>query len=168
MDNGCSTYLWQGIPRLQPGRSAKCLPRERGEISAGPQRKGKSEPKEQLARLPSHVASLTRSPRTISVRSGDGSLFILRPRRFDNAKEFRKAFQVVAANGFVWFRCCGVHFCRRKSCLPQKGGILDMRSLVPGFHCRGWVRDECLFALFGSCKDFSQSWPKTSCLNREM
>jgi hypothetical protein len=60
----------------------------------------------------------------------DCPLFILKPRKFDDAKEYRKAFQVIVAKGLISFRCRRAYFCGRKSCLAQIKGRLDIYDLI--------------------------------------
>jgi len=60
----------------------------------------------------------------------DCPLFLLKPRKGDDPKEFRKAFQVIVAKGLVWFKCRRVHFCGRKNCLAQNKDGLDIYDLV--------------------------------------
>jgi len=60
----------------------------------------------------------------------DCPLFILKPRKGDDPKEFRKAFQVIVAKGLVWFKCRRVHFCGRKNCLAQNKDRLDIYDLI--------------------------------------
>jgi len=60
----------------------------------------------------------------------DCPLFILKPRKLDNPKEFRKAFQVIVAKGLFWFRCRRVLLCGRKSCPAQNKSHLDIYDLI--------------------------------------
>jgi len=60
----------------------------------------------------------------------DCPLSILKPRKGDDPKEFRKAFQVIVAKGLVWFKCRRVHFCGRKNCLAQNKTRLDIYDLI--------------------------------------
>jgi hypothetical protein len=60
----------------------------------------------------------------------DCPLFIIKPRKSDDAKEFRKAFQVIVVKGLIWFRCRRVQSCGRKNCLAQNKGSLDIYDLI--------------------------------------
>lgn len=60
----------------------------------------------------------------------DCPLFIIRPRKDDDAKELRKAFQVIVRKGLVWFRCRRAHFCRRKGCPVKSKALLDIYDLI--------------------------------------
>jgi len=60
----------------------------------------------------------------------DCPLFILKPRKGDDPKEFRKAFQVIIAKGLVWFKCRKAHFCGRKNCAAQNKARLDIYDLI--------------------------------------
>jgi hypothetical protein len=69
---------------------------------------------------------LFRSGRLIT----DCPLFIKKPRKDDDAKEFRKAFQVIVRKGLVWFRCRRAYFCGRKKCPVHKKALLDIYDLI--------------------------------------
>ncbi len=60
----------------------------------------------------------------------DCPLFVLKPRKEDDPKEFRKAFQVKVAKGLVWFMCRRGHFCGRKGCPTHKKPLLDIYDLI--------------------------------------
>jgi len=60
----------------------------------------------------------------------DCPMFVLNPRKGDDPKEFRKAFQVIVAKGLVWFKCRRAHFCGRKSCPAQNKDRLDIYDLI--------------------------------------
>lgn len=60
----------------------------------------------------------------------DCPLFILTPRKGDDPKEFRKAFQAIVANGLVWFKCRRARFCGRKNCFAQNKSRLDIYDLI--------------------------------------
>ena len=89
----------------------------RGKIPSGPKRQSESETNEELAAPSTDAATLARPVRQLFTSGRlitDCPLFIIKPRKDDDAKEFRKAFQVVVAKGLVWFRCRRAHFCGRK------------------------------------------------------
>ena len=69
---------------------------------------------------------LFRSGRLIT----DCPLFIIKPRDTDDAKEFRKSFQVMVSKRLVWFRCRRANFCGRNGCLAQDKGLLDIYDLI--------------------------------------
>ncbi len=58
------------------------------------------------------------------------SAFVKNPRKDDDAKEFRKAFQAIVAKGLVWFRCRRAHFCGRKGCPVKNKSWLDIYDLI--------------------------------------
>jgi hypothetical protein len=60
----------------------------------------------------------------------DCPLFVLKPRKEDDPKEFRKAFRVIVAKGLLWFRCRRGHFCGRKGCPMYKETLLDLYDLI--------------------------------------
>jgi hypothetical protein len=60
----------------------------------------------------------------------DCPLFIVKPRKEDDPKEFRKAFQVKVARGLVWFMCRRERFCGRKGCHTHKKPLLDIYDLI--------------------------------------
>jgi len=60
----------------------------------------------------------------------DCPIFVLKPRKEDDPKEFRKALQVIVAKGLVLFKCRRAHFCGRKSCLAQNKSRLDIYDLI--------------------------------------
>ncbi len=60
----------------------------------------------------------------------DCPLFIKKPRKDDDAKDFRRGFQVIVAKGLVWFRCRRAHFCGRKGCPVKKKPLLDIYDLI--------------------------------------
>ena len=60
----------------------------------------------------------------------DCPLFILKRRKSDEPKEFRKAFQAKVAQGLIWFRCRRAQSCGRKRCPAQKKDFLDIYDLV--------------------------------------
>jgi len=99
-----------------------------------PARSGKVNPKQmknwrhlpRMLQLLRERYGLFRSGRLIS----DCPLFILKPRKVDDPKEFRKAFQVIVTKGLVWFRCRRAHFCERKSCPVRNKSRLDIYDLI--------------------------------------
>ncbi|MBI5250191.1 MAG: winged helix-turn-helix transcriptional regulator [Desulfomonile tiedjei] len=60
----------------------------------------------------------------------DCPLFVTKPRKDDDAREFRKAFQVIVSRGLVWFRCRRAHFCGRKGCPIKNKAVLDIYDLI--------------------------------------
>jgi hypothetical protein len=56
----------------------------------------------------------------------DCPLFILKPRKSDDAKEFRKSFQVTISNGLIWFRPS-----RAQSCEHGTVSRSDHKSKTP-------------------------------------
>ena len=99
-----------------------------------PARSGKVNPKQmknwrhipRVLQLLRDRYGLFRSGRLIT----DCPLFIEKPRKDDDAKEFRKAVQVIVSRGLVWFRCRRAHFCGRKGCPVQKKALLDIYDLI--------------------------------------
>ena len=60
----------------------------------------------------------------------DCPLFIIKPRKSDEAKGFRKAFQVKVANGLISFSCRRAQSCGRKRCPAQKKDFFDIYDLI--------------------------------------
>jgi hypothetical protein len=104
------------------------------EVRFSPARSGKVNPKQMknwrhlpgMLQLLRDRYGLFRSGRLIT----DCPLFILKPRKEDDPKEFRKAFQVKVAKGLVWFMCRRGHFCGRKRCPTHKKPLLDIYDLI--------------------------------------
>jgi hypothetical protein len=104
------------------------------EVRFPPARSGKVNPKQmknwrhlpRMLQLLRDQYGLFRTGRLIT----DCPLFILKPRKGDDPKEFRKAFQVIVAKGLIWFRCRRAIFCGRKHCLAQNKGQLDIYDLI--------------------------------------
>ena len=60
----------------------------------------------------------------------DCPLVVLKERKGDDPKEFRKAFQVIVRKGLISFKCRRAHFCGRKGCPTHKKPRLDIYDLI--------------------------------------
>jgi len=60
----------------------------------------------------------------------DCPLFIIKRRKSDDAKEFRRSFQVTISKGLVRFGCRRAHFCERKGCQAHNKAFLDIYDLI--------------------------------------
>lgn len=104
------------------------------EIRFPPARSGRVNPKQMknwrhlpwMLQLLRDRYGLFRSGRLITVCP----LFIIRPRKWDDAKAFRKSFQVTVFKGLIWFRCRRAQSCGRKSCPAQNKALLDIYDLI--------------------------------------